>query len=204
MKKQAQMTIYILVVVILMVVFVKFVISGEGLLTSARESTYGTETIADTLDFSLELDDNAITTTDWINKIEEQVDWIKKNESDFEKYTSHSVVMFAVWFDDSNIVYFNRGYHGLGIHDLKYYYDNQGRLIFICITGIERDSKGEIVDKQFHLYFNDDSLIQLKDISDDKLEIETSETNEWIINNVDELLDNAYFEWKVLIQEDGN
>jgi len=156
------------------------------------------------MESNLEFGENGIIATAWINKIEEQVDWIKKNESNFEKYTSHSIVMFEAWFDDSNIVYFDRGYHGLGIHDLKHYYDNQGRLIFIRVKGIEHDSKNKIVDKQFHLYFYNDSLIQLIDISDDKLDIETSEINEWITNNIDELLYNAYYEWKTLIREDKN
>jgi len=142
------------------------------------------------------------TINNLIDTIDARVCWIRENEVAFEKYTSHTGVMFEVWFDDATAVYFNRGFRGLGILELKYYYDSHGRLIFIYVAGIEHDSNGEIVHREFNLYFDDDSLIQLNDVSDIGVELDASKIAEWIANNVDVMIDDAYNEWETLIQED--
>ena len=143
--------------------------------------------------------------SDLIGEIKERVEWIRDNEMSFTRYMSSTGVMFEVWFYDSTIVYFNRGYRGLGILDLNFYYDNSGKLIFISLAGIERDPNSEefdIIEKNFNLYFDDDSLIKLEDISDTVFGDEASEIYDWIVNNVDVLLDRAYNEWKERIRED--
>ncbi|MCL2048353.1 MAG: hypothetical protein FWG87_06465 [Defluviitaleaceae bacterium] len=135
-----------------------------------------------------------------IDEINERVEWIRENELAFEKNISDTIIMLEAWFDGSDIVYFNRGYHGLGVLELDFYYDSYGKLVFIFLNGIELGSNNEEIYKQFNLYFYEDSLIKLEDVSSVHVEMGTSEIHDWLIDNVDGLLDSAYNEWKELIK----
>ena len=211
MKKRTRIIISTSILVIFAVKIVRFYIPSSRLHLSLQEPIHGNDAInvdnVETESYAGMLfetvDGNSYTeNSDLIGRIQKRVEQIKENEDGVEKYISDSIVMFEVWFDDSTIVYFNRGYRGLGLQDLNFYYDIHGKLVFISLDGIEHNSNGEIIHKRFSLYFNDDSLIRLDDISDTHFEMGASEIHDWIISNVDVLIDSAYNEWKVLIQEE--